>query len=642
MFTAYDDSSSSSSEDEVGTTTPLPKRASTSRCTRPPSLPPPPPRIVMHLDVDAFYCQCEELRDNSLATKPFAVGQKHIIVTCNYVARRVGVTKLMLRTTAKKVCPDLIIIEGSDLQPYRRNSRKIYNAFRKAVARLPGGTKNLARKGGMDEMFADITVAVDSTAGTVTADSGDLGGGSGGGGGSNCKVDVYIYGDDPSAQVSISEDQSGATAVASTRVDASHMSKDEQNVERSRLQIAAMFAATIRTAVKDDTGFTACVGVSTSPMLAKLASELRKPNSLNLLYSWRSSSIVNVMPLRKVPGLGSRTLRSLTHLLEKHNGANLGAYWTCQDLLRIPRDEIAAMCGSGQAELFCARCRGIDPVRLEDDDGALSKTVSVEDSYKRGSLITMDGIQKALCVLYQRLPALLDDRRLDSDRPDLAYPSTIRFSARVVDEVVEHKRRQFVTSSKQCKFDGRSLMLSGETNRVDILRSVVDPLMKELLHDNGNLDVTKLNIAVTGFADTCTFVGGISGTEGQQKSVTAFFAEASGSAQKKSSVSFGGRACTGAKRKAPSLQNIMFRANNKSESSPGARGSPKKRADAPIEQHPSIIDPSFLAALPPDLQAEVLASNQLQNAERLGQSAEIKQKTKGASNGRIDDFFRKY
>ena len=109
--------------------------------------------VVIHLDVDAFYCQCEENRNPSLVSQPFAIGQKHIIVTCNYVARGRGVTKLMLRSKAKYICPELIIIEGSDLEPYRRQSRKIYSAFRKEAASFPGGSKNLCRKGGMDEMY---------------------------------------------------------------------------------------------------------------------------------------------------------------------------------------------------------------------------------------------------------------------------------------------------------------------------------------------------------------------------------------------------------------------------------------------------------------------------------------------------------
>ena len=50
---------------------------------------PPPPaltpsdarRVVVHFDVDAFYCQVEELRDPRLRERPTAVTQKYLIVT---------------------------------------------------------------------------------------------------------------------------------------------------------------------------------------------------------------------------------------------------------------------------------------------------------------------------------------------------------------------------------------------------------------------------------------------------------------------------------------------------------------------------------------------------------------------------------
>jgi len=376
-------------------------------------------------------------------------------------------------------------------------------------------------------------------------------------------------------------------------------------------------------------------------MLAKLASELRKPDSLNVLYSWRASSIVNAMPLRKVPGLGSRTLRSLTGLLEKHNGTKLddSSYWQCQDLLRVPRDDVIDICGDERSEILYARCRGIDPVHLEDDDGGLSKTVSVEDSYKRGSLRSIDAVQKALHVLYQRLPELLDDRQADSDRSNFAYPSTIRFSARFVDEMARHERHPCITSSKQCKFDGKFLMMSAERcDRVDILRRAIDPLMNQVLCDNRKLDVTKLNIAVTGFADIA--IGGASGTDSQQKPMTEFFAGAKGSGRKKSSAS--GNA--GAKRK---TLDKLFQVDKSSSLTTGTNESPKKRSGAATirdEQAPPKIDPSFLAALPPDLRAEILADNQVQNAERLRQSADSgnKKKKKGSGgNGRIDNYFCK-
>mmetsp|Transcript_20490 Transcript_20490/g.58788 ORF Transcript_20490/g.58788 Transcript_20490/m.58788 type:complete len:351 (+) Transcript_20490:1-1053(+) len=350
------------------------------------------------------------------------------------------------------------------------------------------------------------------------------------------------------------------------------------------------------------------------------------------------------MPLRKVPGLGSRTLRSLTGLLEKHNGTKLdgSSYWKCQDFLRVPRDDLIDICGEAHSEILFARCRGIDPVHLEDDDGGLSKTVSVEDSYKRGSLRTIGGVQKALHILYHRLPALLDDRRVDSDRSDLAYPSTIRFSARFVDEMAEHKRRPFVTLSKQCKFDGKSLMVSAETNeRVNIMRFAVDPLMKQVLRDDGKLDVTKLNIAVTGFADIV--IGVASGADGQQKPMTEFFAGAEGSGRKKSLVS--GNA--GTKRKLPApVQTLdkLFQTGKSPARVP--RASPKKRSNAAAsgeQPPPPKIDPSFLAALPPDLRAEILSDNQIQNAERSRQNASSSNKMKrgAGGNGRIDNYFRK-
>lgn len=77
----------------------------------------PPPslwsRSIVHLDVDCFYCQCEEIDGPpDFKERPIAIGQKHIVVTCNYIARREGVKKLQCRIEAMRKCPNLLIIEG--------------------------------------------------------------------------------------------------------------------------------------------------------------------------------------------------------------------------------------------------------------------------------------------------------------------------------------------------------------------------------------------------------------------------------------------------------------------------------------------------------------------------------------------------
>ncbi|PKU30519.1 hypothetical protein llap_19177 [Limosa lapponica baueri] len=53
------------------------------------------------------------------------VQQKNIVVTCNYEARKCGVKKLMSVKDAKETCPQLILVNGEDLTPYREMSYKV-------------------------------------------------------------------------------------------------------------------------------------------------------------------------------------------------------------------------------------------------------------------------------------------------------------------------------------------------------------------------------------------------------------------------------------------------------------------------------------------------------------------------------------
>ena len=47
-------------------------------------------RSIVHVDVDCFYCQCEQVDGPpDYRERPLAIGQKHIVVTCNYLARAI-------------------------------------------------------------------------------------------------------------------------------------------------------------------------------------------------------------------------------------------------------------------------------------------------------------------------------------------------------------------------------------------------------------------------------------------------------------------------------------------------------------------------------------------------------------------------
>jgi len=243
-------------------------------------------RIIVHLDVDCFYCQCEEVADSSgrLSTTPFAIGQKHIIVTCNYVARKLGVKKLMSKRNALKICPTLKIIDGSDISRYRTQSRNIYITFRNAVKALGGGNCNHVCKGSMDEMFADITASVDLMQDERRRKSENK----------NLVLNnTFIYGNQ-SSTISISEDQSGANATISLSNGARHEVDDIKVSSRmsfytqdlwgskndrlrciERFKLSSDLAHIVKQKVLKETKFTTCLGISVSPMLAKIASDLK-------------------------------------------------------------------------------------------------------------------------------------------------------------------------------------------------------------------------------------------------------------------------------------------------------------------------------------------------------------------------------
>lgn len=98
-------------------------------------------------DYDCFYASVFENQNPALKSLPLGVRQKGILATCNYVARARGVSKLSQITAAKKACPELVIVDGEDLSPFRDVSKRLYrvlkgHSWNRKVERL-----------GLDEVF---------------------------------------------------------------------------------------------------------------------------------------------------------------------------------------------------------------------------------------------------------------------------------------------------------------------------------------------------------------------------------------------------------------------------------------------------------------------------------------------------------
>ena len=71
-------------------------------------------KIILHIDLNAFFVRCEEIKDPSLINKPVIVGsdgRAGIVSTCSYKAREYGIHSGMPTFQAKALCPNLIIKE---------------------------------------------------------------------------------------------------------------------------------------------------------------------------------------------------------------------------------------------------------------------------------------------------------------------------------------------------------------------------------------------------------------------------------------------------------------------------------------------------------------------------------------------------
>ncbi|KAJ7084347.1 IMS-domain-containing protein [Mycena belliarum] len=80
-------------------------------------------QTIVHFDLDSFFASVEVLNNPALADKPFAVGHS-VISTASYAARKYGVRSGMATFIAKKLCPELIMVDHG-FSNYSEMSRKV-------------------------------------------------------------------------------------------------------------------------------------------------------------------------------------------------------------------------------------------------------------------------------------------------------------------------------------------------------------------------------------------------------------------------------------------------------------------------------------------------------------------------------------
>lgn len=82
----------------------------------------------MHVDFDAFFASVEKARNPALRNRPVAVGNG-VIASCCYDARRRGLHNAMPLSRARRICPDVVILDGS-YPTYEAMASRIFDMCR--------------------------------------------------------------------------------------------------------------------------------------------------------------------------------------------------------------------------------------------------------------------------------------------------------------------------------------------------------------------------------------------------------------------------------------------------------------------------------------------------------------------------------
>ena len=197
-------------------------------------------RVILHVDLDAFFPSVEVREHPELKGKPVVVGAdpkegkgRGVVSSASYEARKFGIRSALPISRAWKLCPDCV---------YLRPHFDLYIPASNNVMKILRSHADKFEQGGIDEAYLDI----------------------------------------------------------SSRV------KDFDE--------AREFAKRLMEEVLEKESLTCSIGVAPNKMIAKIASDFKKPYGLTVVKEEDVKDFLFPLEVRKIPGVGPKTERSLKGL----------------------------------------------------------------------------------------------------------------------------------------------------------------------------------------------------------------------------------------------------------------------------------------------------------------------------------------
>lgn len=186
-------------------------------------------RVIMHLDMDAFFASVEQRDNPELQGLPVVVGGDHrgVVAAASYEARRYGIRSAMPMARARRLCPELVVVRGR-MGRYSEVSARVMAVLRAASP--------LVEQVSVDEAYIDL---------------------------------------------------SGTERIAG-----------------EPLAVARRLKAEVLAA----TGLTCSVGIAPNKFLAKIASDMDKPDGIFVIAPDDVARFLKDLPVGKIPGVGPKTV----------------------------------------------------------------------------------------------------------------------------------------------------------------------------------------------------------------------------------------------------------------------------------------------------------------------------------------------
>jgi nucleotidyltransferase/DNA polymerase involved in DNA repair len=234
-------------------------------------------RLVLHVDLDAFYAAVEVRENPALRGRPVVVGAdprggrgRGVVAAASYEARAFGIHSAMPISQAYRRCPT-----AAYLPPRMR----LYAAVSKRFMAILGRYTDLVEPLSIDEAFLDVTGS------------------------------VALFGD------------------------------------------GAAIARRIKDDVRREEAITASIGVAPSKFLAKIASDIDKPDGLVVVPRDGIEAFLRDLPVARLWGAGPKSLAGFRRL----GVTSIG------EVARLPVTRLAEVFGDSLAQHFHALARGRDP-----------------------------------------------------------------------------------------------------------------------------------------------------------------------------------------------------------------------------------------------------------------------------------------